>query len=82
LLDNNLTGQQFAYIGDDLNDYSAMKLCGFKVCPVDSAAEIRQICNYVSPFCGGKGAVRDICEHILRSQGKYESLLDSYGISS
>jgi 3-deoxy-D-manno-octulosonate 8-phosphate phosphatase (KDO 8-P phosphatase) len=77
----NISPSECAYIGDDLNDYAAMKLCGFKACPADAAREIREICDYVSPFCGGKGAVRDICEHILHKQGKYESLLDSYGIN-
>ena len=41
-----------AYIGDDLNDYMAMLLCGFKACPADAAQEIKEICDYVSPYNG------------------------------
>ena len=69
---------QCAYIGDDLNDYSAMKICGFKACPADAAIEIKSICDYVSEFNGGHGAVRDICTFILQRDGKYDKVLDFY----
>jgi 3-deoxy-D-manno-octulosonate 8-phosphate phosphatase (KDO 8-P phosphatase) len=69
-------------IGDDLNDYAAMALCGFKACPSDAAAEIREICDYVSPFNGGHGAVRDICEYVLMLDGKYGAFLKAFGVTS
>jgi 3-deoxy-D-manno-octulosonate 8-phosphate phosphatase (KDO 8-P phosphatase) len=56
----------FAYIGDDMNDYEAMRLCGFKACPADAVAGIKAIADYVSPHSGGHGAVRDVCEELLR----------------
>ena len=68
-----------AYIGDDLNDYAAMAICGFKACPADAAEEIRELCDYVSEYDGGRGAVRDICEHILKQSGRYDGFLDFYG---
>jgi len=76
----NVKPEQCAYIGDDLNDYIAMKLCGFRACPADAAESIRDICDYISPFTGGKGAVRDICEHILIKEGKYNEFLAVYGV--
>ena len=69
---------QCAYIGDDLNDYAAMSICGFKACPADAVAEIRGICDYVSQYDGGQGAVREICEEVLRRDGKYEGFIDLY----
>jgi len=69
-----------AYIGDDLNDYAAMKLCGFKACPADAAVEILDICDYVSQCHGGHGAVRDICEYIIREEGKYREFLKLFGV--
>ncbi|MCL2749549.1 MAG: HAD hydrolase family protein [Coriobacteriia bacterium] len=72
---HKLSGERFAFIGDDLNDYEAMKLCAFKACPADATKEIRDICDYVSTEKGGSGAVREICEYLLREQGKYESFL-------
>jgi 3-deoxy-D-manno-octulosonate 8-phosphate phosphatase (KDO 8-P phosphatase) len=68
-----------AYIGDDLNDFAAMKLCAFKACPADAVEEIRNFCDYVSIFKGGHGAVRDVCEFILKQDGKKHKLLDFYG---
>jgi len=79
---HGVSGQRFAYIGDDLNDYAVMQLCGFKACPADATREIRELCDYVSPVKAGKGAVRDICEFLLRRQGKYEEMLALFGIKS
>jgi 3-deoxy-D-manno-octulosonate 8-phosphate phosphatase (KDO 8-P phosphatase) len=66
---------EIAYIGDDLNDYKAMSLCGFKACPADAVSEIKAIADYVSPSNGGDGAVRDICEKILKDNGLWEEFL-------
>jgi 3-deoxy-D-manno-octulosonate 8-phosphate phosphatase (KDO 8-P phosphatase) len=80
-LKKNVTVEHCAYIGDDLNDYAAMKMCGFKACPADAASEIREICDFVSSFNGGNGAVREIIEHILRRDGRYEEFLSLFGAS-
>jgi 3-deoxy-D-manno-octulosonate 8-phosphate phosphatase (KDO 8-P phosphatase) len=58
----------FAYIGDDLNDYEAMKLCGFKACPADAVQGIKAIADYIASHAGGNGAVRDVCEELARRQ--------------
>lgn len=70
--------EETAYLGDDINDYGAMKQCGFKACPADAAAEIKAICDYVSPYPGGHGAARDICEKLLKDLGLWEKLLGIY----
>lgn len=80
LTERAIEATQCAYIGDDLNDFEAMSYCGFKACPADAVTEIKSICNYVSPFCGGRGAVRDICEQLLKQDGRYHELLQFYGI--
>jgi len=67
--ENNLTGKQFAYAGDDLNDYAAMKLCAFKACPADAVSEIRGLCDYVATKKGGHGAAQEICEYLLHKLG-------------
>jgi 3-deoxy-D-manno-octulosonate 8-phosphate phosphatase (KDO 8-P phosphatase) len=69
-----------AYIGDDLNDYAAMQLCKFKGCPADAVPEIKGIVDYVSICTGGKGAVRDICEYLLKQLGKREEFLKLFNI--
>ena len=79
--ERNLNFNQCAYIGDDLNDYAAMKRCGFKACPSDAVEEIKEICEYVSTYKGGHGAVRDICINMLHSEAKYGELLSLYNVN-
>jgi len=78
MAENSLEREHVAYVGDDLNDYAAMKLCGFSACPSDAVPEIRNHCDYVSAMAGGYGAARDICEHILRTQNQYEQFLELF----
>ena len=68
------------YIGDDLNDYEAMKSVGFKACPKDACTEIRNISDYISSYNGGCGAVRDIVEHLLRKEQLWDGAISKiYG---
>ena len=72
--EKGVDGKRFAYIGDDLNDYEAMKLCSFRACPVDAVQEIKELCNYVSYAKAGYGAARDVCEQLLRKQNQFDAL--------
>jgi 3-deoxy-D-manno-octulosonate 8-phosphate phosphatase (KDO 8-P phosphatase) len=78
--EHNLNGDRFAYVGDDLNDYTAMQMCGFKACPADAAEEIRNICDFVSTKKGGHGAVREFCDHLLQKQEQYDDMLKLFGV--
>ncbi len=69
---NNITDEEVLYMGDDLPDWEVMKRVGVAVCPFDAATEIKEICQYVSPFGGGYGCVRDVIEQVLRVQGNWE----------
>lgn len=62
------------YMGDDLNDLSAMYLCGVRACPADAVPEVREACQFVSDFPGGQGAVRQFCEAWLKSAGLWETV--------
>lgn len=57
-----------AYIGDDLTDIACMNAVndasGITGCPFDAAQEVKSISNYISPYAGGRGAVRDFIEWI------------------
>lgn len=79
--EKNLTKDMVAYIGDDLNDLSPMKQCGFIGCPADSCLEVKAVANYVSPIKGGYGAVRDVIEHLLRENNLWDEAVSKvYGI--
>ena len=58
----NLTYQEVGFIGDDENDYEAMKKCGFKACPNDAIDMIKKIADYISPKKCNEAAVREIIE--------------------
>ncbi|AOM78325.1 KdsC family phosphatase [Pedobacter steynii] len=59
---------QVLYMGDDIPDLKVMKMVGLPTCPADAVPEIKAISQYVSPYTGGKTAVRDVIEKVLRVQ--------------
>lgn len=65
------------YMGDDLPDFPVMKLVGLPCCPQDAVPEIKAISKYVSHKNGGKGAVRDVIEQVLKVQGKWLGNFDA-----
>ncbi|MBE6342060.1 MAG: 3-deoxy-D-manno-octulosonate 8-phosphate phosphatase [Lentimicrobiaceae bacterium] len=68
---NDLKPEQIMYMGDDLPDYPVMKIIGLPVCPADASPEIKDISLYISNRNGGRGAVRDIIEQVLKAQDKW-----------
>ncbi|MEM1123620.1 MAG: HAD hydrolase family protein [Bacteroidota bacterium] len=54
------------YMGDDLPDYEVMRCVGLPVCPKNAAPEIKEIVQYLSPYGGGEGCVRDVIEKVLK----------------
>lgn len=68
---HNISPDEILYMGDDMPDYEVMQRVGVPTCPNDSSPEIKAISIYVSPQNGGKGAVRDVIEQVLRVQGKW-----------
>ena len=50
------------YVGNDINDYKAMKLCGYSACPSDSHEKIRSIATFVLQKKGGNGVIRELLE--------------------
>lgn len=68
---HNISKQKVLYMGDDIPDYPVMKLVGLPCCPQDAVAEIKAISKYISHKNGGKGAVRDVIEQVLKVQDKW-----------
>jgi 3-deoxy-D-manno-octulosonate 8-phosphate phosphatase (KDO 8-P phosphatase) len=63
--------EQVLYMGDDIPDYHVMKLVGLPTCPQDASPEIKMISKYISHKNGGKGAVREVIEQVMKVQGKW-----------
>lgn len=81
LKSNKFHREEIAYIGDDLNDLMPMRLAGFVGCPRDACNEVKKIADYISPIKGGNGAVRDVIEHVLKINDKWdEAIAEVYNI--
>lgn len=65
----NIMLRNVAYIGNDINDYEAMKLAGFKIVPQDAYKEVKQIANYITKVNGGYGVIREIASVIQEYRG-------------
>lgn len=64
----NLNPEEIAYMGDDLGDICVLQKIGLKCCPLDASDEVKNVCNFISSYNGGKGAVRELCDFILHSK--------------
>lgn len=73
-----LSDEELAYVGDDIIDLPIMTKVGFPVSVADGAPEVREIAHLVTDHPGGRGAVRDAIEFILKAQGKWRQILDSF----
>src|SRR6185436_20464249 len=64
-----------AFVGDDLADIPPMSRVGLAVAVADAAEETKRAAHYITDLKGGRGAVREVCELILQSQGRWEELM-------
>jgi 3-deoxy-D-manno-octulosonate 8-phosphate phosphatase (KDO 8-P phosphatase) len=74
---HGLTLSQVAYIGDDINDLEALAAVGFSATPADGMPKVAAVVDYICRKKGGEGAVREIIEMILDSQGSKFGVLSS-----
>jgi 3-deoxy-D-manno-octulosonate 8-phosphate phosphatase (KDO 8-P phosphatase) len=73
-----LQPDQVCYVGDDVIDLPVMRLCGLAIAVKNSREEVIRESHYVTPHEGGKGAVRDAVEYVLREQGTLERVIEEY----
>lgn len=73
-----LEKEQVAYMGDDLNDLAAFRAAGVKFAPADAVDEVCTAADYISLKDGGHGAVREVIDKILGSQGMWQGIVAAY----
>lgn len=78
LSQQGLTPDRIAYIGDDLPDLPVIRYVGFGVAVADAVDEVKRYADYVTTCPGGKGAVREIIEYILKETGRWPELMRRY----
>jgi 3-deoxy-D-manno-octulosonate 8-phosphate phosphatase (KDO 8-P phosphatase) len=69
---------EVAYMGDDLLDLPVMARAGLSAAPADAADDVRARACWVSSIGGGRGAVRELVEIVLRAQGRWDDLIRPY----
>jgi 3-deoxy-D-manno-octulosonate 8-phosphate phosphatase (KDO 8-P phosphatase) len=73
--DLNLAPEEVATVGDELVDLPLFQRVGLAVAVADAVPEVRDAAHWVTSNPGGQGAVREVCDLILKAQGRWEALL-------
>jgi 3-deoxy-D-manno-octulosonate 8-phosphate phosphatase (KDO 8-P phosphatase) len=73
-----LRPDQFGYMGDDLPDLRLLSRCGFAATVPQAPDAVKQAAHYVCTRDSGRGAVREVCDFILRAQGKLDAAITAY----
>ena len=68
---HNLQPEDVLFMGDDIPDIEILKTCGISACPADAVTEVKEICDYISIYPGGRGCARDVIEQTLKIHGKW-----------
>ena len=78
LAEAGVGGEEVGYVGDDVTDIPLMRRCGFAAAVAAATPETRAAAHYVTSLPGGAGAVREVCELLLKTQGRWAELLERY----
>jgi len=74
----NLNWQDVCYVGDDIVDLGVMKRVGIAIAVADGVAEVKAAADYITRAPGGRGAVREVVEMILKAQDKWDRVVAEY----
>lgn len=78
LKDHELSDEQIAYVGDDLIDLPILRRVGFSATVSDAHPDVLPLVDHVTQRPGGRGAVREICDLLLKGGGHWEQVTDRY----
>ncbi len=73
-----LSAERICYVGDDVPDLPVLGQCGVAVAVADACPEVRAAADHVTRAPGGAGAVREVVEWLLRSQGRWQAVIEQY----
>jgi 3-deoxy-D-manno-octulosonate 8-phosphate phosphatase (KDO 8-P phosphatase) len=78
LAQEKLSWNGVCFVGDDIVDLGPLKRAGFSVAVADGVAEAKAAADFVTKANGGRGAIREVIEMILKAQGKWDSFVAHY----
>jgi len=70
---------EMAFVGDDLPDLKIMRRVGLPIAVADAHAVVREIAALITTATGGAGAVREVCEAILKARGEWDKIIKDFG---
>jgi len=77
LEDFKINDEEVCFMGDDLPDLPILEKAGFAVAVPNAVSEVKQAADYITRKAGGNGAVREVIELILKTQGRFDKILHS-----
>ena len=80
IAETGLSWEETAFIGDDLPDLPVIARCGAGIAVADACAEVRAAAALVTTLPGGRGAVREAIERMLRARGGWEAITARYAV--
>jgi 3-deoxy-D-manno-octulosonate 8-phosphate phosphatase (KDO 8-P phosphatase) len=80
IADCSIDTSQIAYVGDDLTDVVVMQRVGLGIATANARPEVKRLAAFTTEASGGQGAVREVCELILKAQGLWEAVLRHYEV--
>jgi 3-deoxy-D-manno-octulosonate 8-phosphate phosphatase (KDO 8-P phosphatase) len=78
IAEQRLALPQTGYMGDELVDLPVLTRCGFACAPREAPEAVRSRVHYVAEAAAGRGAVREVCELLMRAQNTFDQLLGKY----
>jgi 3-deoxy-D-manno-octulosonate 8-phosphate phosphatase (KDO 8-P phosphatase) len=78
LTKENLDANEATFVGDDVIDLPVMWNCGLAIAVANARDEVKKDAHYITQHVGGDGALRDALEYILKAQGKWKRVVESY----
>jgi len=81
ITERGLSPEVVAYIGDDVVDIPVLKRIGFSVTVKDAVDEVKKKVHFITEQPGGRGAVREVCDLILKVQGKWDDVARRYELA-
>jgi len=78
----NIPAEQVAFVGDDLPDIPVIRHVGFGVAVENAVDQVKEAADYITTRTGGRGAVRETIEYILKNSGRWQQVVERYGIET
>ncbi|MBI9088265.1 MAG: HAD-IIIA family hydrolase [Desulfobacterium sp.] len=75
LAQTGITAGETAFAGDDLPDLCVMKRVGLAITVFDASPDVKKVARIITPQRGGEGAIRQVCEDVLKSKGLWDGIV-------